>query len=137
MATYNHSYLCFEISTQIIKTTEFKPLPELSLAIGNGIKPDISVYAKNDVPPPNFLQDITRYEKMPILAIEIISPSQNIQDLLEKADLLIENGVKNVWTVEPFTNTVFVTNESGVKRFHKSVVENDGIKVDFAAIFNS
>lgn len=72
---------------------------------------------------------------MPILAIEVISANQNIQDLIEKSQLLIDKGVKAVWTIEPFTNTVMVTTEEGVKRFHNQEVESEGIKVDFSRIF--
>ncbi len=86
---------------------------------------------------PNFFQDVTKYPEMPTLAIEIISSSQNIQDLLDKAKMLVKNNVKAVWTVEPFTNTVFVTTKDGEKRFHNQEVESEGIKVDFRQIFGT
>ena len=74
---------------------------------------------------------------MPVLAIEIISASQSNQQLLEKSQLLIQNGIKSVWTVEPFTNTVFVTTKDGEKRFHNQIVESEDIKVDFRQIFGT
>jgi Uma2 family endonuclease len=43
---------------------------------------------------------------MPVLAIEVISSSQNIQDLLEKAELLVKNEVKAVWTIEPYSRSI-------------------------------
>lgn len=135
MPTYNHSYICLEIIAQILPNRLFKPLPELTLNIGNGITPDISVYPIELAPKPDFFSDITRYDKMPPLAIEIISPSQDIQDLLHKAQLLIESGVKSVWTIEPFSRTVFVTNEKGNRLFHNKTVESEGITVDFQKIF--
>ncbi len=133
--TYNHSYICLEIITQILPDKKFKPLPELTLDIGNGITPDISVYPIELAPKPDFFSDITRYEIMPHLAIEIISPSQDIQDLLSKARMLVQSGVKSVWTIEPFSQTIFVTNESGTKLFHNTTVESEGIIVDFQKIF--
>lgn len=137
MTTYNHSYICLEILTQLIPNQEIKPLPELTLDIGKGIKPDISVFPKDLVPSPNYLRDITRYNKMPVLAIEVISPSQDVQDLLDKADLLVKEGVKAVWTIEPFGRTIFITTKEGTEIVHNTLVESDGIAVDFAKIFRS
>ena len=135
MPSFNHSYICTEILKQLLIKTEFSPMVELTLDIAKGITPDISVYPKSQVQP-NFLRDIPRYQEMPILAVEVISASQNIQDLLEKAQMLVNNGVKAVWTVEPFGYTVFVTTKDGEKRFHNEVVESEGIQVDFRQIFN-
>jgi Uma2 family endonuclease len=134
MPSFNHSYLCAEILKTLAQNKAVMPLPELTLDIGNGITPDISVFPKEAVKP-NFLRDIPRYPKMPMLAVEIVSASQNIQDLLEKAQFLVEHGVKAVWTIEPFGNTVFVTTKEGEKRFHDQEVESEGIKVDFREIF--
>lgn len=135
MPTYNHSYICLEIIIQILALRKFRPLPELTLNIGNGITPDISVYPIESAPKPDFFSDIFRYEIMPLLAIEVVSPSQNIQDLLEKAQLLTNSGVKTVWTIEPFSHSIWVTNESGTKLFHNTTIESEGISVDFQKIF--
>jgi Uma2 family endonuclease len=72
---------------------------------------------------------------MPLLAIEVISASQNIQDLLEKSKLLVQHNVKAVWTIEPFTNTIFVTTPSGIQKFPSQLIESEGIQVDFKKIF--
>ena len=134
MPSLNHSYICTEIILQLSQNKDYKPLVELTLDIENGLTPDISVFPKDKVKP-NFFEDITKFPEMPTLAIEIISASQNIQDLLEKAKLLVRNGVKYVWTVEPFGNTIFITTKDSEKRFHNQEVESDGIKVDFRQIF--
>jgi Uma2 family endonuclease len=134
MPSFNRSYLCWQILQKLAQNEAVVPLPELTLDIANGITPDISVFPQETVKP-NFLRDIPKYPKMPTLAIEIISASQNIQDLLEKAQLLVEHGVKAVWTIEPFGNTVFVTTKEGEKRYHDQEVESEGIKVDFRQIF--
>ena len=112
-----------------------KALPELSLDIDKGITPDISVFPKDQIKP-NFRRDVTKFPEMPILAIEVISASQNIQDLLVKADALVAHGVRTVWTIEPFTETIFVTTQSGEEKFSSQTIESEGIKVDFQKIFN-
>jgi Uma2 family endonuclease len=134
MPSLNHSIICADIAEQIYANKHVKALPELTLDIGNGITPDISVYERDKIKA-DFWKDITRYSEMPVLAIEVISQSQNIQDLLEKAEMLIKNGVKSVWTVEPFTRTVFVMDGKNKQILNNQEVESEGIKVDFRLIF--
>jgi Uma2 family endonuclease len=134
--SFIHSYLCGEIMEQLAQNKQFKAFPELTLAIDSGLTPDISIYPRQKERP-DFFRDISKFPDMPVVAIEIISSSQNIQDLLEKAEKLIQNNVKAVWTVEPFTNTVFVTTKDGEKRFHNTEIESEGIKVDFKQIFGT
>jgi Uma2 family endonuclease len=57
------------------------------------------VFILLEVIAPNFLRDINKLTQMPLLAIEVISSSQSIQLLLEKAERLIEAGIKVVWTI--------------------------------------
>jgi Uma2 family endonuclease len=136
MPTLNHSYICSQIMRQLLPKENLEVLPELTLAIGNGLTPDLSVYPKEEIKP-NFWEDITRFEKLPLLAIEIISPSQNIQDLLSKAKVLVQAGTKSVWTVEPFSFSIWVTTAQGTKLFHNTSIESEGITVDFQKIFGS
>ena len=134
LPSLNHSYICLQIIRQLLENPEIEPLPELTLDIDKGLTPDISVYSKSKIKP-NFRRDITKYPEPPILAIEVISASQNIQDLLIKADLLISHGVKAVWTIEPFTNTIFVTTKQSEEKLTNQMVESEGIQVDFNRIF--
>ena len=135
MPSFNHSYICADIIEQISENKVFKALPELTLDIGNGLTPDVSIYERTQIKP-NFLRDFPRYSEMPIVAIEVISASQNIQDLLEKAQILVTNGVKAVWTIEPFSRSIFVTTKNGEEIFYNREVESEEIKVDFKKIFN-
>ena len=134
MPSLNHSVICNRLLKQLFLNETIEALPELSLDIDKGITPDISVYPVAKIQP-NFRRDITKFGEMPILAIEVISASQNIQDLLIKADILVANGVKAVWTIEPFTNTIFVTTKGSEEKFTSQEIESEGIKVDFRKIF--
>ncbi|MFZ1494683.1 MAG: Uma2 family endonuclease, partial [Candidatus Competibacter denitrificans] len=84
---------------------------------------------------PNPFRDILRFQERPILAIEVVSSSQTIQEMLQKATQLVNEGVKVVWTVEPYSRTVFVTTQSGETLFHEELIENEGIQVDFSKVF--
>jgi Uma2 family endonuclease len=77
----------------------------------------------------------SKIQQLPILAIEVISPSQSIQAILEKAELLVKAGVKTVWVVEPFGRSIFVISNEGKRLFHEETVESEGMKVNFAKVF--
>ena len=134
MPSLNHSYVCLQLIKQLIINEDIEPLPELTLDIGNGITPDISVFPKTKIKPHSF-HDILRFQEKPTLAIDVVSSSQTIQEMLQKATQLVAEGIKVVWTVEPYSRTVFVTTNEGEALFHEQVIESGGIKVDFAKVF--
>ena len=78
---------------------------------------------------------IRKFPTIPTLAIEVISPSQTIQAMLDKARLFVRAGVKVVWTVEPYSRSVFVTTPALEQVFHNEPVESEGIRIDFTDIF--
>jgi Uma2 family endonuclease len=134
MPSLNHSYICLQITKQLLLNETIEPLPELTLDIGNDLTPNISVFPKNQIQP-NFFHDISKFSQSPLLAIEVISASQTIQEMLAKALLLIQGGVKAVWSVESHSQSVFVTTATHEALFHREVVESQGITVDFANVF--
>ena len=134
MPSLNHSYLCLQIMKQLIAHEDIEPLPELTLDIANGLIPDISVFPKAKIKPDLF-HDILKFQEKPSVAIEVVSSSQTIQDVLQKASQLVAAGIKAVWSVEPYSRTVFVTTSRGETLFHGGVVENEGIKIDFSKVF--
>jgi len=136
MPSVNHSYLCSQILRQLFIYPHIEVLPELTLDIDNGLTPDICVYPSENINP-NFSRDINRLAVMPLLAIEIISNSQNIQTLLEKAERMNKAGIKAVWTIEPYTRSIFVSTERGESIVYNGEVESEGIKVDFKTIFSA
>ena len=78
---------------------------------------------------------IRKFPTIPTLAIEVISPSQTIQAMLDKARLFVRAGVKVVWTVEPYRRSMFVTTPAQEQVFHNEPVESEGIRIDFTDIF--
>lgn len=52
--------------------------------------------------------DTTIVEGVPILAVEILSPSDTQEDINEKIDSLLEAGVPLVWEIDPHRRTVEV-----------------------------
>lgn len=136
MPSLNHSYICAQIMRQLLSNEKIQPLPELTLDVEKGLTPDISVFPTEQIQP-NFFEDVLKVQQMPILAIEVVSSSQSIHTILEKANLLVRAGVNTVWTVEPYGRSIFVINHQGKKLFHEEIVESEGILVDFTRVFRS
>ncbi len=134
MPSLNHSYICAQLMRQLLQNENIQVLPELTLDIENGLTPDISIFPKDQIRP-NFFEDVLKMQQPPVLAIEVISSSQNIQTMIEKAKLLVRSGVRAVWTIEPYGRSIFVSGSDGEKLFHEEVVESEGITVDFSKIF--
>ncbi len=134
MPSLNHSYVCVQILRQLLQYEKIQPLTELTLDIGKGLTPDICVFLKEKVKP-NFFRDITRFQEIPSLAIEVLSASQNIQMILEKAQNLIEAGIKAVWTIDPYSRTIFISTKDCETLSHDHIIESEGIQIDFKQVF--
>ena len=134
MPSLNHSYVCAQIMRQLLQNDTLQPLPELTLDIDKGLTPDIAVFPQANIQP-NFFTDVLKVQQLPLLAIEVVSSSQSIQSILDKANLLLKAGVKTVWVVEPYSRSIFVITQQAKQLFHEEPVESDGIQVDFAKVF--
>jgi Uma2 family endonuclease len=136
MPSLNHSYVCAQVMKQLLHNEEIQPLPELTLDIDKGATPDISIFPRANVQP-NFFEDVLKIQQLPFLAIEVVSSSQSVQEMLAKANALIAAGVKTVWVVEPYGRSIFVISDRSKRLFHEEVVESNGVRVDFAKVFST
>jgi Uma2 family endonuclease len=81
---------------QMLKKCRFRAEREL--------KPDVCLYSVNDL---NYLDpaeqeyDVARTPKVPLLCIEIVSPSQGSNEILRKFCAYFAMGVKSCWYVDP------------------------------------
>jgi Uma2 family endonuclease len=100
MPSKAHGY----VQTNIIATLlphrdRFTIFSELTLELDDReVTPDLSVYAKTDV---DLVHDEVRVTEPPLLAVEIASPTQNVQDLVQKIEFLLDAGVQSCWLVQP------------------------------------
>ena len=112
-------------------------LPELSILFDDIQKvPDLAIYDQD-----NFSreQEEIRTTQIPLCAIEILSPTQNINELIDKSVIYFQNGVKSYWLVVPVLKTIFVFySEENYAAFLKDDVLKDkvlGIELDLKKIF--
>jgi Uma2 family endonuclease len=76
----------------------------------------------------------------PLLTVEIASPTQGIQDLIEKIRFLLGSGVQSCWLVQPQLRTITVySGDMESKTYSEGTVAdpNLDVEVDLADVFRS
>lgn len=111
MGSLNHSFVLTRLSAQLFKDEKFTVLVELTLDTSrtdltqfglearDELKPDICLYPKEGIYP-NKSRDVSRMPEMPLLAIEVLSPRQGIEDIPAKFHAYFALGIKHAELVE-------------------------------------
>ncbi|RKZ38396.1 MAG: hypothetical protein DRQ49_14410 [Gammaproteobacteria bacterium] len=120
-------------------------LSQFGLKAKDELKPDVCAYIKHSSKQPSQRKsrldtDILKVPKMPDLAIEVLSPSQSINELLRKFDAFLALGIKSCWLVIPSLEVVKVFSQDSHKTFdiqHDTEVidENTDIRLPLQKIF--
>lgn len=85
---------------------ELRILSEIGLELANWESvPDIAVYPKMEI---DFLHDEISMKEPPLTVIEILSPTQSLQELVSKAEKYFEHGVKSCWLALLSLRNVYV-----------------------------
>lgn len=115
---------------------KFRIITELRIEIeGDDYTPDICIY-----PLMNFdsLHDEIRVKQVPLTAIEILSPTQGTEDLLEKFEVYFKAGIQSCWFVQPAMSTIFLlTPDKKIKVFHEEILTDptNDISIDLQEVF--
>jgi len=132
----NHSYIQSMLIVALSSLKQYSVFSELSIEIeGKEYVPDICLYSKREI---NFIRDILRMTEMPSLAVEILSPSQVIQELISKIEIYLNSGVQSCWLVVPTTRSIAVYNnlESVITYGQGQVIDEKlDIKLELKDIF--
>jgi Uma2 family endonuclease len=107
MPSTNHAVVQVSLIGAFLgQSDELSILSELSLELdGKPFVPDISVYLRLPVDP---LRDQIKRTEPPLLAVEILSPTQPLDDLVQKATAYLEADVKACWLVQPSLQNITV-----------------------------
>ncbi len=117
MGSLNHSFTIGRLAGLLFNDERFTVMPELTLDASQIDLSQFGVKAKKDLKPdislyPNTVKrqrrDIIRMLQMPLLAIEVVSPEQGVEEILGKFDAYFALGVKSCWLVEPAVNVLHV-----------------------------
>jgi hypothetical protein len=135
--SFYHGYVCSKLIVALSAAPNMDVITELTLQIsGKDYIPDICLYPKRPV---NLnAEDIIRMTEMPLLVVEILSPTQTAQDILSKFPIYFDAGVKSCWLVTPFTQTVSVYQAAGQAQvFHADTIIDPvlNIQIPYRAIF--
>ncbi len=106
MGSYNHSIVQVNLAVVLKQLKKYDVLAELSIDMqGTEIRPDLCLYPRRGLSRP---RDILRMTEMPLLAVEILSPKQGTDDILEKFELYFAAGVTSCWLVDPAQEIISV-----------------------------
>lgn len=117
MGSFNHGYIQLRLGGLLDRLGVFTPVGELSLDVSRiditqfnlrpktELIPDICLYPKRTLSRPT---DIQRMTEMPLVAIEILSPRQGFDEILEKFKVYFALGIPSCWLVAPAINAISV-----------------------------
>ncbi len=157
MASQNHALTQLRLGVQLYLAGEekFSAATELSLDMGTPerveilkkhglegtkeLRPDLVLYEANKL---SFIKasqgaDRVRVLEPPLLCVEIISPSQGSQEIINKFKVYFDIGVKSCWYVDP-TLELAITYKPDLENevFKGDLVDNNlGINIPLKKIF--
>lgn len=107
MPSKNHALVqTFLIGALLRYVDQYSIMSELSLDLEpRPLTPDISIYSKLPI---DWVHDEIKMSQPPLMVIEILSPRQTMQDLIEKIETYFEAGVQSCWLVQPMLQSIAV-----------------------------
>ncbi len=137
MPSFNHGSVQANLIGEFTRQRNFRVVSELTIELGGqNYTPDISIYPRQPI---NFRHDDIRRDDPPLLAVEIFSPTQGSQEILDKVDVYFRHGVKSCWIVSPPFRSVTVLTPDGQEEIcHAGAVTDPaiGLTADLAAVFS-
>ncbi len=100
MPSFNHGVVQANLIVALNAACRDRSLiaSELSLASEPPMTPDISICSLRQ---PDWLHDEVRAADPPITVVEILSPSQSVNEVIPKIETYFRFGIKSVWLVQP------------------------------------
>ena len=131
---YFHSRLQALI-TAILASRErqrrFRTFTELRVRVSDEPRyriPDICVKALPHERTPILIQ--------PDLAIEIVSPDDELSEMLAKIGDYLAAGIPHIWVIDPYKRTLVEADQAGIRRPHAQTLATTLVgEIDFAPLF--
>ena len=127
-----HSFVQLRLGGAFLKYEEdYTAFSELTLELnGEEVTPDLAVYPKMNI---DLTRDEVRLTDPPLLAVEIASPTQGSQVLLDKIEFLLDAGVKSCWLVQPALRTITTfDHDMRSKTYSEGVVTDPATGIEIA-----
>lgn len=110
----------FIVLVELSLDTSQIDLSQFGLKTKTEMKPDLCVYKrqlepklKKSTQPKRLHTDILKVAKMPLLVIEILTPTQSVNELLMKFDAYFALGIQSCWLVMPALEECKVYSQQG------------------------
>ncbi len=136
LGSINHSIAQVRIASLLNNDDRFTVMTELSLDISQQDFSRYGIKAKDEIKPdiclyPNTMDwqdiDILKMTEMPLLAIEILSPSQSLETLKNKVYAYFMLGVKSCWLAIPSIEAIDIYSQP---KQHRTFTINDTEVID-------
>jgi len=140
MPSKNHSLIQSNLIFQLrLQCDERYSIPsEITIELPSGKRgtPDLAIFPKLEM---NVLHDEIAVKEAPLTVIEILSPTQSLQEILDRKAQYFQLGVQSVWVVIPAYKTIYIhTSDEDYTTFSDDVVLKDEsleIELDLKKIF--
>jgi Uma2 family endonuclease len=137
MPSLNHGIVQANLGVEFMKHREFRVASEVTLSIGGkSYTPDLILIPRQAV---NWHVDPPKQTEVPPLVVEIFSPMQGAQEIMDKVAIYLAHGVKSCWVVSPPLHTVKIMTADGREEVHHHGVITDpvlGMSADLDAVFS-
>lgn len=137
MPSLNHGAVQANLIVEFAKHREFRVASELTLNIdGKSFTPDLSIYVRQPI---DWRHDQVRATQPPLLAVEIFSPQQGSQGVMDKVDVYFQFGVKSCWVISPPVHAVRILTADGHEESYTEGVIKDpvtGLTADLSVVFS-
>ena len=118
MPSLNHGSIQANLIALLYSFKTYRVISELSLNLSDWPSvPDLSIYPKR---PLDFNNDLIKVQEPPLCVVEIISPSQSLNELTDKARQYFEHGVQSCWLVMLPLTTVCVFSSPNDYTFYRA-----------------
>jgi Uma2 family endonuclease len=139
MPSFNHAIAQTNLIGEFLKNRSFRIASELTLELeGRPYTPDISIYPRESKPV-DWRHDEIRKSDPPVAVVEIASPTQGSQPIMDKLEVYFRNGVKSCWLVSPHIKNITIYGPDGQEHGFSSGIGKDpytGLSADLAVVFS-
>ncbi|MEZ0538154.1 Uma2 family endonuclease [Fibrella arboris] len=138
MPSKNHAIIQMRISGSLFSrySSRFTILPEIRVEINDAAyTPDICIYPLLTF---DSRQDEVRMTELPLTAVDILSPTQAVDELMAKFEVYFKAGVGSGWLVQPSLQTIFLLTPDGkIVPFHNETLidPTTGVELNLTEVF--
>jgi Uma2 family endonuclease len=137
MPSKNHGIVQMNLGIELAKHKDFRVISELALELsGRPFTPDLCVYPRQPV---DFRHDDIRLTDPPLVAVEIFSPTQGYQEVMNKVEAYLTSGVKTCWVVNPPQHAITIFAADGSQKTYVEGQVKDpatGLTADLETVFS-